>query len=83
VLGSVLLGNFFSYLDEGIESTTLSRFADDTKLLRASATPEGCAAIYVDMDSPADWTEGTLTRFNKSTGRVLHPGEITACISTD
>jgi len=40
----VLFGVFINNLEEGIVST-LSKYADDTKLGGVAGTPEGCAAI--------------------------------------
>lgn len=45
VLGQVL---FISDLDEHLECT-LSKFADDRKLVGLTVTPEGCAAIPRDL----------------------------------
>ena len=49
VLSPVLFNIFISGRDEGIESS-LSKFADDTKLGRVADTPQGCTTIQENLD---------------------------------
>ena len=71
MLGLILFNIFINDLDEEIESS-LSNFADDTKLGRVADTLEGFATIQHDLDRPESWTGRNLMRFNKSKCRVLH-----------
>ncbi|KAJ7396781.1 hypothetical protein BTVI_140956 [Pitangus sulphuratus] len=59
--GPALFNVFINDTDKAVEST-LSKFADDTKL-RGALT----GAIHRDLDKLEDWVSENLTRFNKAT----------------
>jgi len=65
---------FVGNTDSGIEST-LSKFADDTKLCGAVNMLQGRDAIQRDLDRLQKWASVNLMEFNKAKYKVLPIGQ--------
>ncbi|PKU45557.1 rna-directed dna polymerase from mobile element jockey-like [Limosa lapponica baueri] len=73
-LGPTQFDIFINDLNNSMESS-LTKFADDTKLGGEVDTSEGRAILQTDLDRLEDWESKNCMKFNKEKCKVLHPGQ--------
>uniref|UniRef100_A0A4W3GR14 Reverse transcriptase domain-containing protein n=1 Tax=Callorhinchus milii TaxID=7868 RepID=A0A4W3GR14_CALMI len=73
VLGPLLFLIYINDLDLGIEST-ISKFADDTKLGRVVNSEEDCNQLQADIHRMVEWADMWQMDFNVDKCEVIHLG---------
>ena len=73
VLGPLLFLMFIDDLDEGLTSTVL-KFADDTKIFETVNDWEDRKRLQRDLDRLVEWSERWQMKFNVSKCKVMHLG---------
>ena len=73
VLGPLLFVVYINDIDHGLKST-VSKFADDTKLCGIANSHADQLDIQEDLDKLAQWSEKWLMKFNPSKCKVMHIG---------
>lgn len=71
ILGRILLKLFIDDLDTGT-GYRLDMFAYDIKLRGPVDTPDGCAAIWKDLNRYKKWAYRNLIKFSQGESQVLH-----------
>ena len=73
ILGPILFLIFINYLDNGLSSTVL-KFADDTKLFRPINNYIDCQELQRDLDDVCIWASRWQMKFNVTKCKVMHYG---------
>ena len=73
MLGPTLFVIYINDIDDGITSSLL-KFADDTKLLRKVGTQDDCEALQKDLHTMHKWSEDWQMLFNIDKCKCLHIG---------
>ena len=73
VLGPILFLIYINDLETGLQST-ISKFADDTKVGGRALTWRECEAIQNDLDKIIQWSEQWQMPFNLDKCKVMHFG---------
>ena len=73
VMGPMCFIIYINDLEENIDST-VSKFADDTKLYNDVSTPMGILQIQHDIDKLSNWSESWQMEFNMDKCSVMHIG---------
>ena len=74
VLGPLLFLVYVNDMDVGI-SSTLSKFADDTKVIRPIRNQGDVVELQNDLNSLSKWSEDWLMNFNAIKCKVVHFGQ--------
>ena len=73
VLGPILFNLFINDLEDGINSS-ISVFADDTKLSRAITSPQDVETLQKDLNKLMGWATTWQMRFNVEKCKIMHLG---------
>ena len=73
VLGPLLFILFVNDLDE-VVSSSISKFADDTKVYSSVSTHQDSISLQNDLDKLVEWSNTWQMKFNASKCKVIHFG---------
>eukprot|EP00061_Rhincodon_typus_P002278 g17064.t1 len=74
VLGPLLFVIYINDLDENVQSM-ISKFADDTKIVRIMDSEEGYQKLQQDLDQLGKWAEKVQMEFKIDKCELLHFGK--------